>query len=710
MAGPDIPESGVNQLSRNERFLQSLDNAIESNLANEQFGVEQLADSLNISRTQLFRRLQKLTGKNISQYIREYRLKKALELLKKDVASASEIAYQVGFGSPSYFNKCFHEYYGYPPVELKKKIHEGKKYPINELPGNNWLDKKPKIEARHDKQRNKRMYYLLTGIIVVIIASIVIWKYLGVKQISESDKSIAVIPFWNDSPDPDNTYFCYGIEEDIRIHLLKIADLQIESRHSVEKYRVNPDMDATAIGKELGVNYIVGGSVRKIGNDLRVAVQLIDVKTSKQIWGNIYDGNYTQKLLTFQSNTAKQIASALNAIITPEEEKEIKKVSTSDMRAYDLMMRARNEIRKYFRHARDPKSLKLAHNLLVKALEIDPQFEDAIAAISHVYSAEQNHDSAYYYAKKILEINPNSVGGFYAMGGYYYTTGNGSAAIENYELALKHHQESDYISKYNIEYGLGLSYIYFNNDYLRGLKYIQNSIIESDSMSYILGYGYFAEIFIDLGDYEKAELCNQKLLKSEDALCWGIGNTAMILVLQGKYIGAINFLDSICSISPCELGCNHFLFWLHTNIGEFDQAKKYFNQYLDVGGTPSLNDSLLFAYIYKENGNLQEAEAILNNIRISPENKITHNNFFNYLCPSMTHALLDDKEASMRYLSDVVEIGLRRGWHDLITVFPIYKNYWDDPEFEALVKQAQEERAAKRKQVDEMIERGEIDL
>ena len=83
MAGADIPESEANQLSRNERFLQSLDNAIESNLANEQFGVEQLSDSLNISRTQLFRRLRKLTGKNISQYIREYRLRKAIELLKK---------------------------------------------------------------------------------------------------------------------------------------------------------------------------------------------------------------------------------------------------------------------------------------------------------------------------------------------------------------------------------------------------------------------------------------------------------------------------------------------------------------------------------------------------------------------------------------------------------------------------------------------------
>lgn len=711
MAGSDIPESGANQLSRNERFLQSIERVIEANLSNDRLGVEELAESLSISRSQLFRRLQKLTGKNISQYIREYRLKKALELLKNDVASASEIAYQVGFSSPSYFNKSFHDYFGYPPGELKKRIHEGKKNPVDDLGENSWLYNKTKIEGTQNKEKSKRIYYIFSGILILIIAAILILNYPGVKQISGSDKSIAVIPFWNDSPDPDNTYLCNGIEEDIRIHLLKIADLQIESRHSVEKYRENPDMNVTAIGKELGVNYIVGGSVRRIGNDLRVTVQLIDVKTGNQIWGNMYDGTYTQKLLTFQTNTAKQIASALNAIITPEEEREINKVPTSDMRAYDLMMRARNEIRKYFRHARDTKSLKLAHNLLVKALEIDPQFEDAIVAISGVYNAEQNHDSAYYFAKKLLEIDPQSVRGFNAMGEYYYARGNGSAAIENFELALKHHKQSDFIPKYQIEYSLGLSYIYFNNDYIRGLKYLQNSISETDSMNYILRYGYLAEIFIDLGDYEKAELCNRKLFDFEDALCWGISNTTNILLPQGRYIDAINFLDSVCSISPCENWCNHCLFWLHTCIGEFDQAKKYFNQYLDIGGTPWLIDSLLFAYIYKENGNLQEAEALLNNISISLEDNLSQSKgWFTYLCLSITHLLLEDKEASMRYLSDAVEIGLKWGWHDDITVFPIYENYWDDPEFKALVKQAQEERAAKRKQVDEMINNGEIDL
>ena len=114
--------------STDQSFLDSLYKTIEDNLLNEQFGVEELAREIGISRTQLHRRLQHLTGQSTSQLIREYRLKKAKELLENESATVAEVAYQVGFGSPSYFNTCFHEFYGYPPGEVKiRKSIEKKK-------------------------------------------------------------------------------------------------------------------------------------------------------------------------------------------------------------------------------------------------------------------------------------------------------------------------------------------------------------------------------------------------------------------------------------------------------------------------------------------------------------------------------------------------------------------------------------------------------
>ncbi len=109
------------EASMDQAFLDKVHEAIEDNLANENFGVEELAHEIGISRIHLHRKLKFLTGQSSSQIIKESRLKKAMDLLQNNVATSSEISYQVGFGSPSYFNTCFREFYGYPPGKVKRK-------------------------------------------------------------------------------------------------------------------------------------------------------------------------------------------------------------------------------------------------------------------------------------------------------------------------------------------------------------------------------------------------------------------------------------------------------------------------------------------------------------------------------------------------------------------------------------------------------------
>ena len=109
------------EASMDQAFLDKVHEAIEKNLANEDFGVEELALEIGFSRTHLHRKLKLLTGQSSSQIIKVSRLKKAMEMLQNNVATSSEISYQVGFGSPSYFNTCFREYFGYPPGKVKRK-------------------------------------------------------------------------------------------------------------------------------------------------------------------------------------------------------------------------------------------------------------------------------------------------------------------------------------------------------------------------------------------------------------------------------------------------------------------------------------------------------------------------------------------------------------------------------------------------------------
>ena len=102
-------------------FLSKVTGIIEENISNERFGVSELAQETGMSRSNLLRKIQKVTKLSVSQFIRQVRLKKAMEILRQSSSTVSEVSYKVGFSSTSYFVKCFHDYYGYPPGEVGKR-------------------------------------------------------------------------------------------------------------------------------------------------------------------------------------------------------------------------------------------------------------------------------------------------------------------------------------------------------------------------------------------------------------------------------------------------------------------------------------------------------------------------------------------------------------------------------------------------------------
>ncbi|MEQ8530640.1 MAG: helix-turn-helix transcriptional regulator, partial [Imperialibacter sp.] len=110
-------------LTEGNDFLTQLTVIIGDNLSDENFGVSELASEVNMSRSNLLRKISKLTKLSASQFIRQERLKKGMELLRQTSMNVSEVSYKVGFGSTSYFIKCFREYYGYPPGEVGKRQH-----------------------------------------------------------------------------------------------------------------------------------------------------------------------------------------------------------------------------------------------------------------------------------------------------------------------------------------------------------------------------------------------------------------------------------------------------------------------------------------------------------------------------------------------------------------------------------------------------------
>lgn len=297
-----------------QQLISKLKSIILDNISNELFGVNELAEHSGMSRSTLLRKIQKETGKTVNHFIKDIRLEESLKLLKETDLTVSEISFKVGFNSTSYFIKCFKEEYGCSPGEYNTKQE------ISERENNN-------STAEEKKNGNKKLNAILLIVLITISASVIYWFTKPEKKITE--KSIAVLPFKNDSGDSSNVYLVNGLMDAILNNLQKIKDLKVISRTSVEKYR-SSNLTIPEIADELGVSYFVEGSVQKIGNRILLNVQLIDGINDKHVWAEQYNRELTD-IFDIQREVASKIASRIEAKITPLEQKRIDEIPTNDM-------------------------------------------------------------------------------------------------------------------------------------------------------------------------------------------------------------------------------------------------------------------------------------------------------------------------------------------------------------------------------------------
>ena len=213
-----------------------------------------------------------------------------------------------------------------------------------------------------------------------VIAGILIGTYSGDSfKESINDKSIAVLPFDNFSKNEEDEYFTDGITEDITMNLAKIKDLTVISRTSVMGYK-ETTKKMKEIADELGVKYILEGSVRKLGNKVRIVGQLIDAKSDKHVWSDSYDRDMID-LFQIQAEVSKEIANAMQAELSDKTIAQIESVPTENMEAYELFKKARTYHYRSFRES----DFNLAVDYYRQAIKLEPNFALAYAGISEVH-------------------------------------------------------------------------------------------------------------------------------------------------------------------------------------------------------------------------------------------------------------------------------------------------------------------------------------
>ena len=381
-------------LSMDQVFINKLTEIVLANLSDEHFSVEKLAKAAGMSHVSLHRRLKAVKNQDVSQFIREIRLQRAMELLRQNAGTASEIAYRVGFGSPAYFNKCFHEYYGFPPGEVKKRNliqPEQKNGTITQELSASVQETAIIVPKPSCRIKLNQRIVILTAAVVIILLPLSYYLYRSfiketdsVSKLEEYDNSIVVLPFKDLSGHPDNQYFADGIMEDILNSLVRVSRLRVISRTTSEYFR-GTNLTAKEVARKLNARYMLEGSVRRYDDKTRITVQLIDAYRDQHLWSENFDRDLTD-IIGIQGSIATQVALKLKAAIPGIEIKRIEIVLTRNPEAYDNYLKGKFLLNKASYEQRvDISKEGLTGSILYfeKAIAADTNFAEAYAGLAN---------------------------------------------------------------------------------------------------------------------------------------------------------------------------------------------------------------------------------------------------------------------------------------------------------------------------------------
>ena len=287
------------------------------------------------------------------------------------------------------------------------------------------------LDSAITRKTGRKLDFFIIAVLVLVIGLLLFQRFhhnVPPPVSSSPEKSIAVLPFENLSRDPDNAYFAEGIQEEILTRLAKIADLKIISRTSTQRYQSKPG-NLAEIAKQLGVANILEGSVQKVGDQVRVNVQLLSAQTDSHLWAETYDRKLTD-IFGVESEIAKGIAESLQAKLTGGEGQALAVKATNNPEAYDAYLRGLAFDARYSSHLDHVFDAEKAIGFYERAVQLDPNFVVAWARLSRVNSLVYfNRDDAATAArgdaaKRALEnaekLKPNSSETLLALGYYQY--------------------------------------------------------------------------------------------------------------------------------------------------------------------------------------------------------------------------------------------------------------------------------------------------
>jgi adenylate cyclase len=395
-------------------------------------------------------------------------------------------------------------------------------------------------------------------------------------------RSLGVLPFADLSAERDQEYFGDGIAEEILNALAKVGALHVAARTSCFAFR-GTSIDAREIGRRLGVEALLDGSIRKAGNRVRISVQLIDARNGYHLWSERFDREI-EDIFAIQDEIARNVIDALGLSLTQREERRFLKTSTKNVEAYEFYLRARKLFQQWTRQ-----SIELARQMFERAIELDPDFAAAWAglATAHVYlfgSGGRDPDlrKAHNASTRALELDPELADAHVAAGQSFSMEQRYVEAAAEFERAIE------------LDPTLFDAYYYYARscfkagDLNKALKLFQkaHSARPEDYQSAAL----IASVLRQLGRSDEAqraarlamESINRHLeLNPEEARAFNLG--AIILARSGEVERAKQWNERAMSLAPDDDAILYNASCVFAVLGEEDQALAGLQRAIEAG-------------------------------------------------------------------------------------------------------------------------------
>ena len=351
--------------------------------------------------------------------------------------------------------------------------------------------------------------------------------------------SIAVLPFHNLSTSQDNDYFSAGMTEEIISKLSRIDGLEVASRSSVASY-TDPARDVQQIGRDLGVLYLLDGSVRRAGDQVRVSAQLVDASTGRNVWSEDFDGSMSD-IFAMQEQTALTIAERLDVELSPEEQRGVEKRATDNVAAYDAYLRGMDLSRQWGSRA----GLEAAIEHFQQAINLDPDYAAAMAGRAFVEcDMYRNFDNtperiarAERLATRAAELDPTMADAYHALAmvaANHYDYSRASDLLrETVQLAPK-------VSRYWDNLSWSLAY----ETPPKGEESVRAALKALELQPHFPGaYYHLARAYIALGKYDEAKDAFDRMVSQNPAFSARNFGFAQYYLAIGDYDEALVWIE-----------------------------------------------------------------------------------------------------------------------------------------------------------------------